>query len=343
MMQAVVKREPGWGAELVSTPIPKVGPGQILVRVLATSICGSDHHIYIWNDWAKGRIKPPLTLGHEFAGEVVEVGEGVTQVSQGDRVSAETHVVCGYCSQCRTGHAHTCYNTKILGVDMDGAFAEYVALPAENAWVNPPELPVEIASVQEPFGNAVHTVLSGPVAGSSLVVLGCGPIGLFAVGIARACGAARVYAVDTNDYRLELAEAMGADLCLRADQVDPVRSIWEDNAGQGVDVALEMSGAVVAVQQSIEVVKPGGRVSLLGIPAEPVALDLAEGVVMKGITLQGIAGRRMYETWYQTRALLSSGRVDIEPVITHRLPLSEFEKGMELMGSGQCGKVILTP
>ncbi|MEW6524341.1 MAG: L-threonine 3-dehydrogenase [Bacillota bacterium] len=342
-MKAVVKHAPGPGAGLTEVKVPSPGPGQILIKVKATSICGSDYHIYTWNRWAQERVKPPLVLGHEFAGQVVETGPGVSMVGVGDLVSAETHVVCGRCYQCRTGNAHACHETAILGVDMDGTFAEYVVLPEENAWVNPPDLPPEVASVQEPFGNAVHTVLAGPVAGCTVAVLGCGPIGLCAVAIAKACGAARVYASDINLYRLDLARTMGADVTIRADQADVVRSILEDTGGHGVDVVLEMSGAVQVVAGALKMVRRGGRVSLLGIPSRPVELDLAEDLVMKGVTVQGIAGRRMYETWYQTRALLSSGQVDIGPLITHKFRLEEFDRGMDLMGSGECGKVVLYP
>jgi threonine 3-dehydrogenase len=341
MMRAVLKRAPGPGAELAEVEVPRPQRRQVLVKVKATSICGSDYHIYSWNQWAQERVRPPLILGHEFAGEIVATGPDVTMVRVGDLVSAETHVVCGRCYQCRTGNAHTCHETAILGVDMDGAFAEYVVLPEENAWVNPPGLPPEIASVQEPFGNAVHTVLAGPVAGATVVVLGCGPIGLCAVAIAKACGAARVWAVDINGYRLELAGRMGADAALHATEDQVVATVMDETGGHGADVVLEMSGAAPAIKQSLGLVRRGGLISLLGIPSRPVELDLAEGVVMKGVTLKGIAGRRMYETWYQTRALLSSGQVDLTPLITHRFALADYDRGMQLMGSGQCGKVVL--
>jgi len=343
LVRAVVKRKPGPGAELTEVAVPRPGPGQVLVKVLATSICGSDLHIYTWNRWAQERIRPPLVLGHEFGGRVVETGPGVNMVNVGDLVSAETHVVCGKCYQCRTGNAHICIETAILGVDRDGAFAEYVVIPQENAWINPPDLPPAIASIQEPFGNAVHTVLAGPVAGCSMAVLGCGPLGLAAVAIAKACGAARVYATDINPYRLELARALGADATIQVGLLDAVKSILEDTAGHGVDAVLEMSGSAQAVQDALKLVRRGGRVSLLGLPSQPVELDLAEGLVMKGVTFQGIAGRRMYETWYQTRGLLGSGRVNLGPLITHEMPLHDFARGMELMSSGQCGKVVLYP
>ncbi|MCL6450841.1 MAG: L-threonine 3-dehydrogenase [Acetobacteraceae bacterium] len=342
-MKALVKARSGRGAELAVVDVPRPGPRDALIRVRACSVCGTDYHIYAWDPWAASRVRPPLVFGHEFCGEVVAVGEAVRSVAVGDTVSAETHVACGRCSLCRTGQAHICQEVAILGVDRPGSFAQYVSLPEENAWKNPPGVAPEIASVQEPLGNAVHTVLSGEVAGRTVAVLGCGPIGLFAVGVARAAGAAAVYATDISPYRLALAPRMGADRALDASRADVVAELRSLTGGEGPDVVLEMSGSPAAVSQALKAVRFGGRVSILGIPSRPVEIDLAQDVVFKGITIQGITGRRMFETWYQTRALLSSGRLDISPVITHRLPMEEFELAMELVGSGQCGKVILYP
>lgn len=343
-MKAVVKTEPGPGATLTTVEIPKLGPKEVLVRVRATSICGSDLHIYNWDQWAEGRIKPPLVMGHEFAGEVVALGEEVETLRVGDSVSAETHIVCGVCYQCRTGQSHVCRNCSIIGVDRPGCFAEYIALPAENAWLNPPDLPLEVASIQEPFGNAVHAAFSyPPLTGQRVLITGCGPIGLMAIGIAKAAGAATVYASEVTPYRLDLARRMRADLIFDATKVDVAKEVWAATDGEGVDLLLEMSGNPSAIHQGLKALRNGGYAALLGIPSQPLEIDLAEEIIFKGITVQGVVGRLMYETWYRTRVLLTSGAVDVSPIITHRLPLDDFEKGMELMRSGQCGKVILFP
>lgn len=342
-MTAVVKTEPGPGAALIAVEVPQIGPKDVLVRVRATAICGTDVHIYQWNEWAQGRIKPPLIMGHEFVGEVVALGEEVDTLKVGDSVSAETHVVCGVCYQCRTGQSHVCRNCSIIGVDRPGSFAEYVALPAENAWLNPPDLPLEVASIQEPFGNAVHAAFSYPLTGQRVLITGCGPIGLMAIGIAKAAGAACVYASEVIPYRLDLAHRMGADLVFDATKVDVAEEVWAATDGEGVDILLEMSGHPSAIHQGLKALRNGGHAALLGIPSRPLEIDLAEEIIFKGVTVHGVVGRLMYETWYRIRALLISGAVDVSPIITHRLPLEDFEKGMELMRSGQCGKVVLFP
>ncbi|GAB6932155.1 MAG TPA: L-threonine 3-dehydrogenase [Calditerricola sp.] len=342
-MRAVVKTQAAPGAELRDVPIPKPGPGEALVQVKATTICGTDVHIYVWDDWAKSRIRVPQIIGHEFSGVVVDVGPGVTHVKVGDHVSAETHFVCGHCPQCLTGQAHICRDTRILGVDRDGCFAEYVVVPAQNLWKNDPALPFEVASLQEPMGNAVHTVLSGPVAGKTVAILGCGPIGIMAVAVARAAGAAKVFAVDVNPYRLELAKAMGAHVRIHAGEEDPVARVKEATGGSGVDVVCEMSGHPTAIRQGFKMLANGGRMAMLGLPTQEVPLDITNDIVFKGVTVQGITGRRMYETWQQTAGLLASGQVNLEPLITHRFPLERFAEAFELMKSGQCGKIVLIP
>lgn len=343
MMKAVIKSQPGPGAELARVPVPEIGPRDVLVRVKATSICGTDYHIYSWDQWSAGRIKPPLVLGHEFSGEVVAVGPEVTSVAVGDMVSAETHIVCGTCALCRTGQAHICQNTRILGVDTNGAFAEFVSIPEANAWKNDPALPPEMGSIQEPLGNAVHTALAGEIAGQTVAVVGCGPIGLMSLGVALACGAGAVFAVDINEYRMELASRLGATAVIDARSQDTVKVLRGLTGGLGVDAVLEMSGHPDAIRQSLKAVRNGGRVSLLGLPSKPLELDLTKDVIFKGITLQGIAGRRMFQTWFQVRALLASGRLNMESVITHRMPLEDFAEGMGLMRSGNCGRVVLFP
>ena len=342
-MKAVLKKEPAPGAILADVPVPRPGPSEVLVKVKATSICGTDHHIYIWNDWAKNRIKPPQIMGHEFAGEIVEVGPGVTSAKVGDYVSAETHVVCGHCVQCMLGEKHVCQNTRILGVDRDGAFAEYVVVPEENVWHNDPRIPPAIACIQEPLGNAIHTVLAGETRGKTMAIFGCGPIGLMAIGVAKSCGASFVAAIDINDYRLDIAKKMKADMVINSKSQDPVEALLEHTHGVGVDAVLEMSGASLVFGQMFKVVRPGGRVTLLGLPAKPVAVNFSDDVVMRGITIQGITGRRVWETWLIGRELLASGSLDLTPVVTHHLDLSDYAKGMDLMTSGNCGKVILYP
>jgi threonine 3-dehydrogenase len=343
-MKAVMKKKPGPGAELVTVPIPKIGPRDILVKVKATSICGTDSHIYEWNAWAQKRIKPPRIMGHEFGGEVVEMGKDVTFVFLGDHVSAETHIVDNKCFQCRTGQAHVCQNMKILGVDTDGCFAEYVAIPEENAWVNDKSLPPEIAAIQEPFGNAVHTVFSEGVEGKTVAIFGLGPIGICAVAICKAAGAAHIFGIGRkNEYRLNLAKKMGADTVIKSNEQDVVKIIKEATGGTGVDVCLEMAGSQESINQSLKVVKPGGRMSALGLPDGDITLNWADDIVFKAVRIYGVTGRRMYGTWYTTAGLLKSGRVNVEPIITHKFKLEEYDKGMQLMREGKCGKVVLYP
>lgn len=342
-MKALVKHHEGKGAELQQVDIPKIGDLDVLIKVKATSICGTDVHIYNWDEWSASRVKPPYVFGHEFAGEVVEVGDKVNKVQVGDYVSAETHIVCHNCPQCLTGKFHICENTQIIGVDTNGCFAEYVALPEENLWKNPEDMPTDIASIQEPMGNAVHTVLNGDVAGKNVAIIGCGPIGLMAVGVAKAAGASKVLAFDLNSYRLELAEKMGATTIINSGEEDPVKRARELTNNHGVDVVCEMSGHPVAMDQGFKMITNGGRVSILSLPIKPVTLDITNDVVFKGVEVQGITGRKMFETWQQVSRLLSSKQVDVTPIITHHLPLEEFEKGFDLMNQGKCGKVVLHP
>ncbi|MGM0835490.1 MAG: L-threonine 3-dehydrogenase [Bacillota bacterium] len=342
-MKAIVKHHRGYGAELQMVDIPQIKEDEVLIKVKATSICGTDVHIYTWDEWSESRVNPPYVFGHEFAGEIVEVGSKVTNVVLGDQVSAETHIVCYECPQCLTGDYHICKNTKIIGVDTHGCFAEYVALPAVNVWKNPKDMPYDVASVQEPMGNAVHTVLAGDVAGKTVAIIGCGPIGIMAVGVAKAAGASQVIAIDLNEYRLDLATKMGATTVINAKENNPVDLVMELTDGNGVDVICEMSGHPVAMNQGFKMVTNGGRVSILSLPVRPVELDITNDIVFKGVTVQGITGRKMYTTWQQVSRLLKSGQVDLKPMITHHFPLEDFEKGFDLMISGQCGKVVLQP
>jgi len=322
-------------------PVPAIGPGDVLVAVETASVCGTDLHIYHWDEWAQARIKPPYIPGHEFCGTVAAVGELVTDVKVGDFVSAEMHVACGRCKQCRSGQAHVCQFVKILGVDADGAFADYVKIPASNIWKLGDEIPRDFGSLFDPFGNAVHTVLSGEIAGQTVAVTGCGPIGLFAIAVAKACGAADIFAIEPNETRRELARKMGAKTLLDPVSGDVERQVFEATGGTGVDVLLEMSGHPAAIAQGFRMLRMGGRASLLGIPSRAVEMDLANGVIFKGAIVHGINGRKMYETWFQAEALLRGG-MDLSPVITHRLPLAEFDAAMKLLESGEASKILLT-
>lgn len=345
IMKAIVKTKAAPGAELIETETPSPGPNDVLIKVLATSICGTDLHIYQWNDWARKRIKHlPQVLGHEVCGEIVEVGANVNKdfLKPGDIISAETHIGCGGCYQCRTGNAHICMNSRIFGVDINGVFAEYAVVPASNAWVLEKKIPKDFGSVMEPLGNAVHTALAGPVAGNAILITGCGPIGLMAIAVARICGATRIFATEINEYRLQLAKKMGADFVLNPQKDNILEIIREETSGLGVDVVLEMSGNAGAINSALKALRPGGRFSLLGLPDQPLKIDFNE-IIFKYLNIQGINGRLMFGTWYQSSRFLSSGRLDLSPLITHRLRLEEFEKGMELMASGNCGKVLLYP
>jgi len=353
-MNAIVKSKRQPGAEITKVDTPKIRGGEVLVRVEVASICGTDIHIWDWNEWAQNRIKRlPMIFGHEVAGEVVEVGKDVTTVQLGDKVSAETHIVDGTCYQCKTDRKHVCKNIEILGVDRDGVFAEYFALPEENAWKNDPHLDPAIASVQEPLGNAVQAVLPKEhvedIAGKNVAVLGAGPIGLMAIAVLRELGAAKVFATagGLNRVRMELAKKMGADMVLSAKKEGEklVEIIVDATDGNGVDVVLEMSGDPNAVRQAFEILTPGGRVSLLGILEKPMELDLNNALIFKAATVYGITGRRMFETWYQVWGLLAkpSFREKISAIITHRMPMRDIIKGIELIKSKQAGKVTLEP
>jgi threonine 3-dehydrogenase len=342
-MQAIVKPEPGPGARMERVAVPEIGLQDVLVRVRAASICGTDLHIYKWDRWSARRIHPPLVFGHEFCGVVENIGAEVTAVREGDFVSAEMHVSCGLCYQCRTGQSHICQNVRIIGIDSDGCFADFVKIPQSNIWKIDPAIPVDYAAILDPLGNAVHTVLAGDVAGLSVAITGCGPIGLFAIAVAKACGAGPIFATEPHPYRRALAEKMGATLVIDPDKTDAVEEVLGATAGMGADVVLEMSGHPRGVRQAFKMLRRGGRISLLGIPSKPLELDLANDVIFKGALVQGISGRRMFQTWYQMQALLKSGALRLEPLITDRIALKDFEKGMDLLLSGNASKVLMYP
>jgi len=342
-MRAICKTRPEAGAELIEAPIPGVGPDDVLIKIRACTICGTDLHVYNWDPWAQARIKTPLIFGHECAGEIIERGHNVRTVQVGDFVSLETHITTEDAYQSRICQANVDPGVKILGIDRQGSYAEYVSVPAKVAWKNPSDMSPEIASIQEPFGNAVYTVLSAPVTAKTVLVTGCGPIGLWAVGIAKAAGARAVYATDINPLRLEIAEKMGATLAINSSEQDPVEVIKRETGGIGVDVLCEMSGNWRAIKQGFAALLNGGRVSMLGIPPRPIEIDLANDIVFKGATIYGISGRLILETWYQTQALITTGMVDPTPVITHRFKLEEFDEAFRLMNEGKAAKVALFP
>ena len=342
-MKALVKARPGPGATLERRPAPTLGPNDVLVNVQAASICGTDLHIYSWDPVMRRRIHTPLIFGHEFCGRVEAVGSEVEAIKPGQFVSAEMHVACGHCLQCRIGQQHICQNLKIIGIDLDGCFAQYVKIPASNILPIDPSIPPDYAAVLDPLGNAVHTVLAGEIAGQSVVVVGCGPIGLMAIQVARACGATGVYGIEIKPHRVKLAQRVGAAAVFNPQKTDVVAAVREATGGAGADVVLEMSGSPRAIQQSFKLLRSGGRVSLLGLPAEPVELDLVPDVIFKGATVQGIYGRRMYDTWYRMLALLKAGRLDLEPIISERLPLERFDRAFRLQATGKASKILLYP
>ena len=343
MMKALRKMKAARGLSMETAPVPAIGPTDVLVRVKATSICGTDLHIYGWDRWSQGRIKPPVTLGHEFCGTVERVGEEVSAVKAGDFVSAEMHVNCGHCHQCRLGEAHICQNLRIIGIDQDGAFAEFVKIPASNIWKLDAAIPEHYGAILDPLGNAVHTVFAGPIAGQTVLVTGCGPIGLMAIAVAKACGSSTVYTTETNEHRRAMAKKMGADVVINPATEDAVARILGETNRTGVDVLLEMSGNPAAIQQGFKSLRAGGRASLLGIPTENVPLDLVNDVIFKGATVQGIYGRRMYGTWVQMTALLKAGRLNLEPLFGERTTLDKFETAFSLLQGGLAGKILLYP
>jgi len=344
-MQALRKVGADPGLELEEIADPVAGPGEVIVEVEAASICGTDLHIKSWDEWSQQRIHPPLTLGHEFAGTVVEVGDDVDHVQPGDYVSAESHITCGMCFQCRTGQAHMCERTRILGVDREGAFARYVAVPESVIWQNDrSKLPPEIATLQEPFGNAVFATSEQDLAGRSVAVLGCGPIGLFTIAIARASGAAVVFASDRTPFRLALAETMGAHATVNV-QETPDAAAWfrEENDGFGFDVVFEMSGSPRAIADAFRIARNGGRVLLFGIPSRPVEIDVAESLIFKNLDVLAVNGRRIFATWYKTRWLLESGVVDLRPLITDEIGLEDFEQAFAKLEAGEACKIVVYP
>ncbi|MGN6386509.1 MAG: L-threonine 3-dehydrogenase [Verrucomicrobiota bacterium] len=338
-MKALVKSKPEPGLWLEEVPMPSVGINDVLIRVDRTGICGTDLHIYKWDAWASKTIPVPMVVGHEFVGEIVEVGSNVKDFFPGDVVSAEGHVVCGRCRNCLAGRRHLCKDTKGIGVNRSGAFAEYISVPMTNVWHHNHKVDRDVAAIFDPFGNAVHTALSFPVLGEDVLITGAGPIGIMAAAVVRHAGARYVVVTDVNEYRLELAKKMGATKVVNVSRGSVEQAQKELGMKEGFDVGLEMSGNPAAFRGMIENMAHGGKIAMLGIPSEQIAIDWNK-VVFNMLTIKGIYGREMYETWYKMTVMLESG-LDIRPVITHRYHYTEFEKGFEAMKSGQSGKVIL--
>jgi threonine 3-dehydrogenase len=337
-VKALVKPSAAPGFEMRDVPVPTIRDDEVLIRVRRAGVCGTDVHIYEWDDWAKGRCKPPFVVGHEFAGDVVQVGSLVTDVKEGDRVTAEGHIVDGRCLLCRTGNAHVCPHTKIIGVDRDGCFAEYISMPATNVWHLGDNVSFDIGGIHDPMGNAFHTALTAEIPGQTVLITGCGPIGLFAVGICKAAGASRIIASDVNETRLALARQMGAHDVVHPNEAQA--AVMRATEGYGVDVVLEMSGVPSAIHQAFALVRVGGKVQMLGIPAKPMEVNFASEVIFKGITIYGVVGRRMYDTWHLMTRFLRSGEFDPTPVITHRFPLERFDDAISAIKTGAAGKVI---
>jgi threonine 3-dehydrogenase len=338
-MKALVKSRDSRGLWLEEVPEPEPGINDVKVRVLLTGVCGTDLHIYEWDEWARSTVRVPLVIGHEFVGEIVAVGSNVVDFRPGELISGEGHVVCGRCRNCLAGRRHLCAHTQGVGVNRPGAFAEYIVLPMSNIWRHNPEIKREIAAIFDPFGNAVHTALSFPVLGEDILVTGAGPIGIMAAAVARHAGARHVVITDVNPYRLALAGKVGVTLA-----VDPRKTPLKDvqkklGMLEGFDVGLEMSGTPNAFREMLENMSHGGKIAMLGIPASEMAIDWHQ-VIFSMLTIKGIYGREMYETWYKMTVMLESG-LDISPVITHRLCYRDYEQGFEAMRSGQSGKVIL--
>jgi threonine 3-dehydrogenase len=341
-MKALIKKERAKGLWMGTLPVPEIGPNDLLIKIKKTAICGTDLHIYNWDEWAQKTIPVPMAVGHEFMGVVEEVGTAVDGYSVGDRVSGEGHITCGHCRNCRAGRRHLCRNTVGIGVNRQGCFAEYLSLPAVNAFKLPKEIPDDVASIFDPYGNAVHTALSFDLTGEDVLITGAGPIGIMAVAIARHVGARHVVITDVNDYRLELAAGMGATRVVNTKSKDgaEITATMKDlGMTEGFDVGLEMSGNATAFRNMLKAMNHGGRVAILGIFSGEVAIDWSQ-VIFKGLVLKGIYGREMYDTWYKMAAMLQSG-LDISKVITQRIHVDDFEKGFQALNGGSAAKVVM--
>jgi threonine 3-dehydrogenase len=338
-MKALVKARAEPGIWMQEVPEPKVGHNDVLIKVHRSAICGTDMHIYNWDAWAQKSVPVPMAVGHEYAGEIVEIGSEVYGFKVGDRVSGEGHITCGHCRNCRAGRRHLCRNTAGVGVNRPGAFAEYLTIPAANVFALPAAIDDEIASILDPLGNATHTALAFDLVGEDVLITGAGPIGIMAVAIARHCGARHVVITDVNDYRLQLAAKMGASRALNVGRTSLDEAIRDLGMEEGFDVGFEMSGNPSAFREMLRTMNHGGSISMLGIPSEDTAIDWNQ-VIFKGLVLKGIYGREMFETWYKMASMLQSG-LNVRPVITHRLGVRDYLEGFEIMNSGKSGKITL--
>ncbi|MDR1742907.1 MAG: L-threonine 3-dehydrogenase [Dysgonamonadaceae bacterium] len=338
-MKALVKLRPEKGIWMMDVPVPEIGVNDVLIKIKKTAICGTDLHIYKWDEWSQKTIKTPMTIGHEYVGEIVEMGSGVSNLKIGDRVTGEGHIACGHCRNCRRGKLHVCENSIGVGVNRDGAFAEYLSLPAANVVKLDPRVPDEIASIMDPFGNATHTALSFPLIAEDVLITGAGLIGNMATAICRFAGARFVVVTDMSDYRLEIAKKMGATLTLNPSKGETLDQAMKQLGMRGFDVGLEMSGSPTAFRDMLKHMYNGSKISLLGLLPNDTSVNWND-IIFKALTLKGIYGREMWETWYQMEQMIISG-IDLSPVITHRFPISEFQQGFDVMESGLCGKVIL--
>ena len=338
-MGAIIKPNTERGLELTTRPVPRPGMGEVLIKIHKTAICGTDVHIYNYDAWSQKNIIPPMIIGHEYVGEIAELGEGVTSYEIGQRVSGEGHVVCGHCRNCRAGNGHWCKYTKCVGVNRDGAFAQYLCIPASNVIPISEDIPEDIVSFFDAFGNATHTALTYDVVGEDVLITGAGPIGIMAAGIAKHCGARKVFITDVNDYRLNLAAKMGATNPVNVANENLEEVMHAAGITEGFDVGMEMSGNGRALNQMLGLMRNGGKVALLGIAGPGTVVDWND-IIFKGLNLQGIYGRKMYETWYKMIAMVQGG-LDLTPMVTHKFNYRDFEKGFEAMMSGQSGKVVL--
>ena len=337
-MDALVKADAGVGLVLRQVPVPEPGPGEVLIKVHKTAICGTDVHIYTWDPWAQLHIKPPMVIGHEYVGEIAALGAGVTGLHVGQRVSGEGHITCHHCRNCHSGNIQWCKNTVGVGVDRDGAFAEYVCIPETNVIIIDENLPEDVVAFFDAFGNATHTALMFPLIGEDVLITGAGPIGIIAAGICKYAGARRVIITDVNDYRLELARKMGVDAAVNTVRESLNEVMTKQSLTEGFDVGLEMSGNGAALSQMVGAMRNGGKIALLGIGNKPIEMDM-NAIICKGLTLQGVYGRKM-DNWHQMSYMVQGG-LDVTPVITHRFHYTEFEQGFAAMNSGKSGKVIL--
>jgi len=343
-MMAVVKDRPEEGFTVVQKTISTdLTANEVLVKVMSASFCGTDYHIYKYDAWAQNRLKLPLTVGHEFSGKIIKIGSKVSKVKVGDNVSAETHIICGKCEFCLRGEGHICENTKIIGVDTDGCFANYIKMPEDNCFINSPNINPLHLSVQEPLGNAVHTVTHFDIKNKTVAIVGCGPIGLLGIDVAKAYGASKIIAIEVNDYRRNLAKELGANEIINPLEDDVVALVKKATNGKGVDVVCEFSGNKLAIEQAFKYVKAGGKMSMLGLPSKPIEINLADDVVFKGITIYGVVGRKIYGTWHQVKELIDKNLLHLDKIITHQFPLKDINIAAKIMGSGNSGKIVLIP